>query len=240
MTTRKYEIVVMGFPKCGTSALMRALRTDPTVDVLYSPTTGLEIPWPDIKELAYRPGAGRILGHKFTGYIFTPSAWLYLRDTNPDSRIVLCVRHPRKSLISWHNMHRRIATSGENKKHFAWQERAFYATCGIGEYYTHFAQSKLRYDAMLQELLDVIPADRICLLSQESMAHNMDNITTTLKDAARGNVYPIPTASGNGTPHEAYADQAQVEVPEHIETVLAQTWQNLHDAVARYGLQNSL
>ena len=44
----KPEIVCLGFPKCGTSALMRAFEADPDCTVLRSETGSLEMSWPTI------------------------------------------------------------------------------------------------------------------------------------------------------------------------------------------------
>lgn len=44
------EIVIVGFPKCGTTALINQYIKDPTVNVLMNPDTGSkEVTWPLIK-----------------------------------------------------------------------------------------------------------------------------------------------------------------------------------------------
>lgn len=235
------HITVIGFPKCATTALMFTLDADPDIDVLQTPEFGMELPWPEIKKRLAEPATGeRILAHKFTAYVQNDEALGYLCENAPNTRFVLCVRDPIKLLISWHNMHRRLATTGEFPDHFAWVERDFYATCSIEDYYARHAESWLRYDESLQKLLRIIPARQLSVLSQESMARNMDNIAATLKDAAQGDVHPFPAPPEGGPVHQSYADQSDIAVPEHIRTELTRIWQNLHTIVAQHRLHNSL
>lgn len=66
------EIVVIGFPKCGTTALMKRFDNDQQVDVLRSKTGGYEIGWPMIRETERAPAPNKIAAHKFTAYIYKP------------------------------------------------------------------------------------------------------------------------------------------------------------------------
>jgi hypothetical protein len=240
MIDRKYQLVIVGFPKCGTTALMRAFEADPEIQVVRTPSSGLEIQWPSIRELAPSAGPGRILAHKYAGYIYSHEALTYLRDCSPTPLIVLCIRDPRSALLSWHNMHRRIATSGKSPEHFAWKERDFYKDCSISAYYEHFAKKRLRYDDYLLKLLDVIPVERLWVLSQESLANNMDSIVDTLKDSASGTFYPVPAASGDTARHIGFADRAQDSLSELIEQELAQTNRRLHEIIADNGVMCSV
>ncbi len=210
------EIVVVGFPKCGTTALMRAFEADPDLDVLRTPEKALEIAWPRIRDLARPPRQNRILAHKFTAYVYNREALAHLRDANPDTRFVLCTRDPQKALVSWHNMHRKLATDGRDPSHFAWKERDFYAQCSLPDYYDRFARTRLRYDHYLAQMLEILPADRLTVLSQESLARNMDNIVATLKAAARGTVRAIPAAPATGDTHQSFADRAGITLPGSI------------------------
>jgi sulfotransferase family protein len=234
------EIVVTGFPKCGTTALMRAFEADPEMDVLRTPEKALEIAWPQIRDLTRPPRQNRILAHKFTAYVYNRDALTYLRDVNSQSRIVLCIRDPQKALISWHNMHRKLATDGRDINHFAWKERDFYAECTLEAYYDRFARTRLYYDRYLAQMLEILPADRVTVLSQESLARNMDNVTTTLKDAARGTLYPIPAAHAAGDAHESFADRAGITLPYNIRNDLAGMQQRLFAMVTDRGLHASL
>lgn len=234
------EIVVLGFPKCGTSALIRYLEDDLEVDLLRPPGNGLEVAWPGIKELALKPKPGRIIAHKFTAYIYDQTALAYLAEVNPKSHMVVCIRDPRKSLVSWWNMHKRIAQSGSAKDHFAWKERDFYANCTIEDYYEKYAIGRLDYAKYLLDLTKLVSKDRIFVVSQESLAWNMDNIVQTIKDASRGNFHPVPNKQENEETYKGYADKTHIELSEKIVSELAL----IHDRVLRViesqGIRNSL
>ncbi len=233
-------ITVVGFPKCGTTALMKALEADDRVTVLRAPGGSPEIAWPMIRDLAGTAAPGRILAHKFTAYVYNREALFHLRDATPDARIVLCIRDPRRVLVSWHNMHRRIATEGHNTDHFAWKERDFYATCTLAAYYETYARTRLRHDSCLLDLLAIFPAGRLTVLSQDALARNMDNITASLVDAATGDLHPIPEAATPEDSHQGYADTADIDLPDQIDSALYRVRLRLHRIIAQHNLHACL
>ena len=238
--TASREIAVLGFPKCGTTALMRALESAEGIDVLRTPEMTLEIAWPAIRTMPRTARPGHILAHKFTAYVYNAEALTYLRDSNPDLHCVLCIRDPRKALVSWHNMHRRIATDGKTTGHFAWVEREFYATCDLTAYYKRFARDRLAYDRYLEELLKIVPAKRLTVVSQESMARNMNSIVAALKAAAQGNPGTIQDTPQDGAGHESFADRANIDLPPDIAAELAATHDRVLALVAENDIQSSL
>jgi hypothetical protein len=151
---------------------------------------------------------------------------------------VVCIRDPRKSLVSWWNMHQKIAQSGSLKDNFAWKERDFYANCTIEDYYEKFARERLQYDKYLIDLITIVSKDRIFVVSQESLARNMANIVQTIKDAARGDYHPVPNQQANEEQYKGYADNAHIELPKEISSDLSL----IHDRVLveNLGIGNSL
>jgi sulfotransferase family protein len=236
------EIIVVGFPKCGTTALMKALEADDRVTVLRAPGGSPEIAWPMIRDIAPAPEPGKILAHKFTAYIYNREALFHLRDAHPGGHIVLCIRDPKRALVSWHNMHRRIATEGRDTNHFAWKERDFYAECSLADYYQTYARPRLCYDAYLLDLLAIFPAERLTVLSQDALARNMDNITATLKKTARGTLLPIPEAEAGAedTAHQGYADTALTPLPDQIDSELYRVQHRLQRIISMRNLHASL
>lgn len=212
------EITTIGFPKCGTSALMRQFTKDPMIRVLTAPNGSLEVSWPLIREIRSEPEPGRILAHKFTAYAYNRKALDYLAGVNPGGLLVLCVRDPARALVSWHNMHRSIARSGKNPEHFAWQERDFYAECSLPDYFARFARRRLQYDRHLGTLLEIVPTERLAVVSQERMAQDIASVAGYLKALARGEPVATPAAPAPvaASRHEGYADKAATELDETI------------------------
>lgn len=226
------EITIIGFPKCGTSALVRCLEDQDDCDVLRSDNGAMEISWPGIRRLRKSPPAEKIFVHKFTAYIYNAEALEYLSGMNPSGRLVLCVRHPVKSLVSWHKMHGSIARSGNNPNHFAWKERDFYADCTIEDYYERFARRRLRYDKHITAMLNIVPKDQVVIVSQERMAQGIGDVADYLKALARHETSAsLPAPLGDNV-HEGYADKTRHTVSGEIREELEEVWRRV-DSIIR-------
>ncbi len=233
------EIVVTGFPKCGTTALMARFEADPEVTVLRTPEGGIEVTWPRIRELAPQFSAVPLGAHKFTAYAYIPDALEWLASSNPARLFVLCVRDPAKALVSWHNMHRAIARAGTQSGHFAVRERDFYSDCSIPDYYRHYAARRLRYQVHFDRLLRIVPVERVAVVSQERMARGIEGIADWIKAVACGqDAAPVPEGPAAG--HRSYADRAGETVPEAILQELREVRAELMDAVAGSGVRAAL
>lgn len=205
------EITIVGFPKCGTSALMRRFENDSDMRVLRTSEGALEVAWTLIRDIRPAPEPGRILVHKWTAYVYRRKAIEYLVEINPRSLLVLCVRDPARALVSWHNMHRNIARSGRNTSHFAWKERDFYGEAALPDYYERYARQRLQYDRHLGTLLEVVPRERLVVVSQERMAEDIDAVALYLKALARGEATCAQVARPGSVPkHKGYADKADI------------------------------
>ena len=206
-TRLRPEIVIIGFPKCGTTGLIRALEDDPRTKALRAPNGHLEVAWPMIKSMEDDIAAELVRVHKFAAYAYSREALEYLTESNPDSKIVLCIRSPKRALISWHTMHQSIARSGRNPKHFAYREREFYANCSLLEYYEKFAKDRLNYDQYLRDILGVVPKSRLIVLSQSKIAEDTNAISNYLIELAQGKwVWRFRKRPREAIPHVAYAD----------------------------------
>jgi hypothetical protein len=237
----KPEIVVIGFPKCGTSALIRRLEDDAEVTVLRPPSGGLEMTWPLIKDLPPTTDQRGIVAHKFTAYIYNLAALDYLARSNPDSIAVVCFRNPLRALVSWHNMHRNIALSGNPPNHFAAKEREFYSDCSIEEYFEKFAQSRLQYDKFLSQALSVFSSERLVVVSQERLAYDMPFVVSSLKAIAENGPVPVAkkVSAKNRKKHVGYADMATADISDSVHDELTDVHNRLmeiinHDIVFKY------
>ncbi len=205
------NIVMVGFPKCGTTALIRELAARPEVDLLLGPGGTPEVAWPIIQSHEEKEGyfsSGRVRAHKFTAYVYNENALHYLAELR-ERRFVLCIRDPRSALISWHNMHRTIARNGKTPTHFAWKERDFYADCSISDYYERFAKKRLRYNIYFENLTRVVTGSRLLVVSQERMSLNVGAIAKVCSEFALGMPPTVDTVEVSSTAAERYVSYAE-------------------------------
>lgn len=234
------EIVITGFPKCGTTALLRAFGSDAELQLIKRPDGAVELTWPLIQTMRIPPHDGKILTHKFTAYVFNTEALTYLAEINPNSAIVLCIRDPKKSLISWHRMHQSIAKSGRQKQHMAYREREFYADCTISDYYERFARRRLKYDKHLRTLLTIVPKERIVVVSQERMAQDMDAVSGMIKSVAKGETVTVAPSNANKDNYKGYADKSETILDAKIERTLNRVQKRLHNVIAKSGVHTCI
>jgi hypothetical protein len=229
MSIQIQSLVVLGFPKCGTSALMRELGERKGVMTLTTPNGALELTWPAIKaresEEALRDfvqSDTRLVCHKFAAYLYNRKAIEYLIESKT-RKFVVCIRDPSKSLVSWWNMHRNIANSETSKNHFAYKDRDFYANCDIGEYYNKYAKDLLRYDLHIKKLLDGAGAERVFVVSQERMASDIEMAADRILEFS-GAREPHHAERAIGHEHMSYAQKAKVALPQAIQIELDQVY----------------
>jgi hypothetical protein len=231
----KKEIVILGFPKCGTTALLSAFISDPEVEVLKPPSGGLEVQWPLIQELDKGHIQNcKIICHKYVAYIYSTEALAYLVASNPESILTLLIRHPLKSLYSWHKMHQSIAISGRYPNHFAYKERDFYAACSIEDYYEKFAKNKLDYYKHLKNLMAIVPPERLVVINHNNLSSNMELIVDYLKKLS-GGVKSSPVFSTEIT-HSGYADKINVDELSNqlIKNELNKIYENVSETVQEH------
>src|SRR5690606_11064532 len=133
------DFIVTGFPKCGTSALMRLLEQLEDTSVtrmdgrLEAPFLASEAGVLKLRQEAASSGT-RLNGHKYASYAFSVPSLKRIAKEFPDSLIIVCVRDVKRALVSWHNMHRKIASVGQPANHFvnaSEDTRKFYANCSL-------------------------------------------------------------------------------------------------------------
>lgn len=218
MSIRIASLVVLGFPKCGTSALMRELGRRKGVKTIYAADGSLELAWPAIKDIETEEFFGeataegvRLILHKYTAYIYSPTAIRHLAE-NPDRRFVVCIRDPAKSLVSWWNMHRKIAETGRVKDHFAFKESEFYKNCTVEEYYEKSAKRMLDYGGLIKRTIRLVGPNRIMFVSQERMSKDIRAVADELIMFGTG----LGDTINGGAGHVSYAEKSRVPVDQTI------------------------
>lgn len=172
--TLKTEFCIIGFPKCGTSALIRFLDGFSRLHVARN-NKSVEAPFyfndaKGVPEGAYVPG--KLNGHKFSAYVYNPKDVNRIYQTNPDVLFIACVRDARESLLSWHNMHKKTAASS-GTGHFTQADdetRKFYQNCSVAEYFESYAYKRLDYERRIQLARRSTPNGRFLFVSQQRCA----------------------------------------------------------------------
>lgn len=234
------EIVIVGFPKCGSTALIKALEGDADVASLHGADGGFEVPWPEIKRARVAAAPEQIVAHKCVSYAFKRKALAYLERRNPRGIAVLCIRDPKQALISWHNMHRSIARRGKNKSHFAWRDRAFFLAADHDLYFRRFARKKMNYHKHFKTLAETFPKDRIVVVSQERMAADIRSVADYVKAVARGGDPRLAPPPENARAHRSYAESNPAILDERIAARLDLVSRKLHKNIARSGVRTCL
>lgn len=186
---RLMDFAVVGFPKCGTSVLMRMLETLDNVKIERL-DEALEAPYFTSQENLQRLHEQRdsagdsdatIVGHKFSSYAFHeyPLERLFWYRV----RMIICVRDPTRALVSWRNMHRVIAEKGTPAGHFvnkSEESRRFYTEASLEEYYHAFARERLHYAAFIRRIVEIADGTPVAIVAQSAMAVRMDEVVSTL------------------------------------------------------------
>jgi len=185
------DFVIVGFPKCGTTALMRMLgKIDGVVIDLWNGALE-EAPFysseEGIRQLkTMKSQAAGVRGHKYASYIYNESALRRIRDDNPNPLFIVCVRDPVRSLISWREMHRQIAIAASPPSHFVNKDssvNAFYRTASLDEYYQVFARKRLKYAEYIQNMYAVLERPRMMIVAQEYLARFAGDVVKTFRRA---------------------------------------------------------
>lgn len=171
------DFVIVGFPKCGTTALAKALDGVDGITV-HRRKGRWEAPFfrkdAGVDEWRELVDPDRVNGHKFTAYVYRTEALERLHAHAPEALIIVCVRDAAKALASWHDMHRRIAKRGE-AKHFvnaSAESRRFYSTCSLSEYYRAYAGPRLAYADHIRRMRSILGDQRLLVVQQEWLAQN--------------------------------------------------------------------
>jgi hypothetical protein len=225
------DFVIVGFPKCGTTAVVRALDRMEGVQADWW-DGAVEAPYMLNERNLQRLYAARqdaapssIVGHKFSAYIYSIDAIKRIHALVPGALLIVCVRDPMRALLSWREMHKVIANNRAITGHFVTeseQTRAFYASASLEEYYRQFARENLRYAHYVRRLIELTADQRIAIVSQEWLSVRRAETLGVLADLLGA---PAPE-SGPSTsrPHKAFADEAQANglSPESLEEVAVQ------------------
>lgn len=182
----KTEFCIVGFPKCGTSALIRCLGASPFLHMVMmdgNPTSGY-FHRTSMSEKPDEYVEGKVNGQKNASYIYTVAKIKALLDDNPDVLLIANVRDVRESLVSWQRMHKRIAEEGQPAKHFI-NARGLaeeYLNHTPEEYYEAFAKDRLQYDKYIDRVREKFPAARFLVVSQDIMTRELDRVAKVIHE----------------------------------------------------------
>lgn len=221
----KTDFCIVGFPKCGTSALARFLERSQHINLMKM-NGKYEAPLfinkaPSI-DAHYQEGL--LNGHKYTAYAYSLQAMQSILENSPQALIIFCVRDIETALYSWHNMHRRIAIKGDPQTHFVNQDeetQRFYRECSVEDYYWKFARDRLTYAAHINRILEKWADVKFALVSQLRLAQDAKTVVSRLHELMGKSADPeyldkLPQQ------HESFGDTARskTKLPEEISAEL--------------------
>lgn len=218
------DFCILGFPKCGTTALARFLEANEKV-YLAKLNGRYESPYfkPDRVDIVpdYRPGL--VNGHKWTGYVYSPRSLHRLYAVSPDALFIICVRDAKAAMLSWQRMHAKIAERGTPETHpvnRSAESRAFFQTCSPEAYFEDYANQRLDYAEAIGRFQEAFPEARFVVTSQGRLAQDAAGLMTALLE--RLGVEPSPEfLAGLPKGHDSYGQRAETKLSEEVATALA-------------------
>ena len=182
------DFVILGFPKCATSALARLLATVDGLAIGYA-NGNLEAPFylnpTEFEKYRHeRAGiSGYKNGHKYAAYIYTPSAVRRIAANNDKVLYIICVRNPKRALVSWREMHRRIALTGSPSEHFINKSEAkqrFFSEASLDDYFASWVGDRLKYADHIRRTRSIIGNARLAVVDQGLLARDPMRVKTAL------------------------------------------------------------
>ena len=221
----KTDFCIVGFPKCGTSALVRFLERSQHINLLKmngkyeAPLLISKTPPIDAH---YQEGL--LNGHKYTAYAYSLQTMQSILENNPQALIIFCVRDSETALYSWHNMHRRIAIKGDPQTHFVNQDeetQRFYRECSVQDYYRKFARDRLTYAAHINRIIAKWTDVKYALVSQMRLANDAKTVVSRLHELM-GKTADPEYLDNLPQRHESFGDAARskTKLPQEISTEL--------------------
>lgn len=179
LTKTQNDWTVVGFPKCGTSALTRYLADLPKIHAAshLENLRGLELHYYDddsksVDYLAERYQEGCYNGHKTANYIYSKKVLSKIYQDNPDVKIIIAIRELNQVLVSWWKMHKNIAKSAKIGSHFTCRDeitRNQFLVMSLDEYFERM-KNQLDHDRYLKEIMKIFPHQQIFIVRMESLA----------------------------------------------------------------------
>lgn len=180
----KTDFCVIGFPKCGTTAVVNLLQDSPDIHISSGRTK--EFPFyiagMDPGPLNYDETKRN--GHKFSAYIYNHEAMTALLADSPDALLLITIRSAESALMSWKQMHRSIAKANK-VDHLTTKDRAtrkFFMNCSIDEYYESFARGRLKYAQHIENLLTAFPQANYLVLAQRRLSEDARTVMTQIHE----------------------------------------------------------
>ena len=184
---RAPEFVVVGAPKCGTTALCRYLGEHPRV--YFSPVKepnyfAVDVPGirvvdnlEDYTRLFRLAGPTQIRGEGSTSYLFSKMAVPAILEYNPHTRLIIMVRNPLDMVPAYHNQ--KLYSFQEDQPDFsvAWR-MSVDRSLGMSIPTTCLASAYLNYHAVgrlgeqVKRVLDWAPSDQVHVIVFDDFVAN--------------------------------------------------------------------
>jgi hypothetical protein len=180
----RLNLICAGFPRCGTTALAKYFEMYTNVTVLKCPDTGA-YEFNGFSEIGYNEFynsqllSNTNIFHKFSGYTYIKniaSLFNSIHDIRPNTKILFMLGDQYRRLQSWHAFHKSKAIRGDDKNHFTYLNREFYANCSLKEYYNKFAHNRINYLKTLKDLDRQIKSIQLIVIKQDDLRQSPEAV----------------------------------------------------------------
>lgn len=192
----KKNIYHLGFSKCGTSSIWEFWNSFPETKsrCLRTEVGAIEF---DLRSHLTQKSEKLLTDGgcylKFSGAAFSAKA---IENTHKlacrygEPVYLLSVRSPKKALLSWYNMHKKIAREGVNRDHFAVKEMDKYLSITIEDYAKEFID-RVDYSSLIKRFADLVPASSLWILDFRNVSYGVSGVMgNLLEDLYPGIPYP--------------------------------------------------
>jgi hypothetical protein len=219
------DFVIVGFPKCGTQAVLRILGQHPDIhthpdEARFFGRRRVGLP----EYMSLFDSDAQVVGEKSAGYILFDESMEDLATTIPEARIVVCLRHPVHMLHSFYNFrvfeHERGFRGGFDPAAHTFH-RMMLEDVRIGSFGAYAADHAVH---ITDKLLPRFPRDQCHFVIQERLWRDPEREFEVIHDFL--GVDPVPTepvvinsrvAGGDRYPH---VDYGHPEYPDALRALL--------------------
>ena len=203
------NLCIVGFPKCGTTALARFLADSPAMNFTRRKEnfeTPIFMPEQSASGAVYE--SGKVNGHKFSAYAYNPVAMRNLILDNADCLTIFTVRSSASALMSWRDMHRRLAltSTGTHYVNKTETRKKFFSECSLDEYYQAYAYDRLRYAAYIAQYMNMNPRHNVLVVGQRRTSEDAAGVVNRIHDMV-GVTPPVTYLAGLPTGHKPKGDR---------------------------------
>ena len=169
------EFIIIGFPKCGTTALIANLRKHPDIHGPGHEPRFFTRKHVSLSEYIRQFKPNKVNGEKASIYIFEKEIMKKIREAIPGAKIIICLRDPLQAMQSFY-AHRR-ASPIYGKSYGEEGGKINFQRLVLNDIeHAYFSNQTYHYSKYIKDnVLKYFPKKQIHVIIQERMMKNMDD-----------------------------------------------------------------